>query len=106
MPDGAAGHDSTAAAGYEEGRRGYLRRLDDCLHLLEDAHENGSSVVSERMAEVVGVRVPTIATGMRIADAIEEVLRYQEPFMKRLPVEERRRSKRRRWDVLTPGPRA
>jgi hypothetical protein len=52
------------------------------------------------MADVVSVRVPTVAVGMKIADAIEEVLRYQEPFMKPLPTGERREMKRRRWDLV------
>ncbi len=62
-------------------RRIRLRRLDDCLNVLEQAHELDMTVVNEKIAELVADRVPTIHPGMLIADAIEEVLRHQEPYM-------------------------
>jgi hypothetical protein len=95
---------STAAIRYEAIRRAYLRRLDDCLELLEAAHEEGLIGVSSALAEVVSPRVPTVVPGMRIAEAIEEVLRYQEPYMKPLPLAERRQMRRRHWDALSHSP--
>lgn len=79
-----------------EERRIRLRRLDDCLELLEQAHELNMTVVSERMADAVADRVPTIHGGMLIADAIEEVLRHQEPYMVQIRPEVTRRVRRRR----------
>lgn len=79
-----------------EERRQRLRRLDDCLELLEQAHELNMTVVTERMAEAVADRVPTIHDGMLIADAIEEVLRHQEPYMVQIRPEVTRRVRRRR----------
>jgi rRNA-processing protein FCF1 len=79
-----------------EERRQRLRRLDDCLELLEQAHEVNMTVVTEQIAEAVADRVPTIHTGMLIADAIEEVLRHQEPYMVQIRPEVSRRVRRRR----------
>lgn len=79
-----------------EERRQRLRRLDDCLELLEQAHELNMSVVSEPMADAVADRVPTVCAGMLIADAIEEVLRHQEPYMVQIRPEVSRRVRRRR----------
>lgn len=79
-----------------EERRQRLRRLDDCLELLEQAHELNLTVVSERVADAVADRVPTIHSGMLIADAIEEVLRHQEPYMVQIRPEVSRRVRRRR----------
>src|ERR1019366_2070313 len=62
-------------------RRQRLRRLDDCLTLLEQAHEMEITVVTEKMAEALADRVPTVHGGMLVAEAIEEVLREQEPYM-------------------------
>src|SRR5438270_8612432 len=77
-------------------RRQRLRRLDDCLDLLEQAHELDMTVVTDRMAGAVGERVPTIQPGMLIAEAIEEVLRHQEPYMVQIRPEVSRRVRRRR----------
>lgn len=82
--------------GEREERRVRLRRLDDCLDALEQAHELDMTVVSEAMAEVLSERVPTIRQGMLIADAIEEVLRQQEPYMVQIRPEASRRVRRRR----------
>ncbi len=79
-----------------EERRGRLRRLDDCLNVLEQAHELDMTLVSEPMADALSDRVPTITTGMLIADAIEEVLREQEPYMIQVRPEVTRRVRRRR----------
>jgi hypothetical protein len=79
-----------------EDRRLRLRRLDDCLDVLEQAHELNLTEVSERMAEALSERVPTVHTGMLIADAIEEVLRQQEPYMVQIRPEVSRRVRRRR----------
>ena len=79
-----------------EERRQRLRRLDDCLELLEQAHELNMTVVTEPMADAVADRVPTIHAGMLIADAIEEVLRHQEPYMVQIRPEVTRRVRRRR----------
>ena len=77
-------------------RRQRLRRLDDCLELLEQAHELDLTVVNETIADAVADRVPTIHAGMLIADAIEEVLRHQEPYMVQIRPEVTRRVRRRR----------
>jgi hypothetical protein len=77
-------------------RRQRLRRLDDCLDVLEQAHELDLTVVSDRMADALSERVPTIREGMLIADAIEEVLRQQEPYMVQIRPEMSRRMRRRR----------
>jgi hypothetical protein len=79
-----------------EERRIRLRRLDDCLTVLEQAHELDLTVVSGPMAEMLADRVPTVREGMLIADAIEEVLRHQEPYMVQIRPEVSRRLRRRR----------
>lgn len=79
-----------------EERRQRLRRLDDCLELLEQAHELNLTTVTERMADALADRVPTVQPGMLIADAIEEVLRHQEPYMVQIRPEVSRRVRRRR----------
>jgi len=79
-----------------EDRRQRLRRLDDCLNVLEQAHEMDLTVVNERIAEALSERVPTVQAGMLIADAIEEVLRQQEPYMVQIRPEVSRRVRRRR----------
>lgn len=77
-------------------RRIRLRRLDDCLNVLEQAHENDLTVVTEAMAAMVSDRVPSISKGMLISDAIEEVLRQQEPYMVQVPPQVGSRRVRRR----------
>ena len=72
------------------------RRLYDCLDVLEQAHELNLTEVTERMAEALSERVPTVHPGMLIADAIEEVLRQQEPYMVQIRPEVSRRVRRRR----------
>jgi hypothetical protein len=79
-----------------EERRVRLRRLDDCLTVLEQAHELDLTTVTAGMVEVLSERVPTIREGMVIADAIEEVLRQQEPYMIQVRPEVTRRVRRRR----------
>jgi hypothetical protein len=79
-------------------RRLRLRRLDDCLEVLEQAHELDVTVVTERISELVSERVPTIKPGMLVADAIEEVLRQQEPYMVQIRPEVASRRVRRRRD--------
>jgi hypothetical protein len=79
-------------------RRVRLRRLDDCLDVLEQAHELDVTVVNDRIAELVSERVPTVKVGMLVADAIEEVLRQQEPYMVQLRPEVASRRVRRRRD--------
>ena len=79
-----------------EDRRLRLRRLDDCLDVLEQAHELNLTEVSDRMAEALSERVPTVHPGMLIAEAIEEVLRQQEPYMVQIRPEVSRRVRRRR----------
>ena len=79
-----------------EERRVRLRRLDDCLNILEQAHELNMTLVTAGMADALSERVPTIREGMVIADAIEEVLRQQEPYMIQVRPEVPRRVRRRR----------
>jgi hypothetical protein len=81
----------------DQERRIRLRRLDDCLNVLEQAHELDMTVVNDRITEMVSERVPTIHVGMLIAEAIEEVLRHQEPYMLQVrPEIVSRRVRRRR----------
>lgn len=77
-------------------RRQRLRRLDDCLTLLEQAHESNIDIVSEGIAEALADRVPSIREGMLVSDAIEEVLHQQEPYMVQMRPETTRRIRRRR----------
>ena len=77
-------------------RRIRLRRLDDCLDVLEQAHELNLTVVNDRISELVSMRVPTIRAGMLISEAIEEVLREQEPYMVQMRPEVGQRRVRRR----------
>ena len=88
-------------------RRQRLRRLDDCLAILEQAHELNYTIVTPEMAEAVSERVASIVQGMLVADAIEEVLRQQEPFMVQVRPEQSRRLRRRRdpFDVRLLIPR-
>lgn len=79
-----------------EERRVRLRRLDDCLNVLEQAHELDLTTVTDRIADALSDRVPSIHEGMLIADAIEEVLRQQEPYMIQVRPEVTRRVRRRR----------
>ena len=79
-----------------EERRVRLRRLDDCLTVLEQAHELDMTLVTDRIAEALSERVATIREGMLLADAIEEVLRQQEPYMIQVRPEVTRRIRRRR----------
>jgi hypothetical protein len=79
-----------------EERRVRLRRLDDCLTILEQAHELDMTLVTDRIAEALSERVPTICEGMLIADGIEEVLRQQEPYMIQVRPEVTRRVRHRR----------
>jgi hypothetical protein len=48
------------------------------------------------MADALADRVPTVHGGMLVADAIEEVLREQEPYMVQVRPEVSRRIRRRR----------
>jgi|SRR5437588_2744785 len=93
------------ASGSEgEERRVRLRRLDDCLNVLEQAHELDLTVVNDTIAEMIEDRVPTVRTGMLISEAIEEVLRQQEPYMVQMrPEVGSRRVRRRRepFDIRT-----
>jgi hypothetical protein len=94
-----------ADADYEAERRRRLRRLDDCLDVLEAAHEAGLVDVNTKIAEMICERVPSVSIGMSIADAIEEVLRCQEPFMAPQPPRQDRRVRHRRaaFDARTLG---
>ena len=81
-------------------RRQRLRRLDDCLNVLEHAHEHDLTHVTEQLADMVRDRVPVVQAGMLISDAIEEVLREQEPFMVQMRPEVVGRRVRRRREPL------
>ena len=95
-PRTVAGYLSAVEGEEIQERRSRLRRLDDCLNLLEQAHEHDLTHVTERMAEMIQDRVPAIAAGMLISDAIEEVLRQQEPYMVQMRPEYKERRVRRR----------
>jgi hypothetical protein len=84
------------STGEGEERRIRLRRLDDCLNVLEQAHELDLTTVNDKIAELVSERVPTVHVGMLITDAIEEVLRMQEPYMVQVRPEVGSRRVRRR----------
>ena len=70
--------------------------MDDCLNVLEQAHEMDLALVTARMAEMLSERVPAVRAGMQITEAIEEVLRQQEPYMVQIRPEMSRRLRRRR----------
>ena len=95
-PRTAAGYLSAMEGEELQERRSRLRRLDDCLNLLEQAHEKDMTHVSAHIAEMLQDRVPAVAAGMLISDAIEEVLRQQEPYMVQIRPEQKERRVRRR----------
>ena len=95
-PRTAASYLSAMEGAEIQERRNRLRRLDDCLNLLEQAHEQDMTAVTGRMAEMLQERVPAISAGMLISDAIEEVLRQQEPYMVQVRPEQKERRVRRR----------
>jgi len=55
-----------------------LRLLDLCLNELENAHERGETILSERLAQAVGAVVGPLVPGMSIADAMEIIFQEQE----------------------------
>ena len=60
-----------------------MGQLDGRLQILEDASEKGEMVVSARLAQIVGPRLPCIAVGMPITEAIEAVFQEQEILLSR-----------------------
>jgi hypothetical protein len=58
-----------------------LRRLDGCLHVLEDDHLRGEVAVSAPVAAMLRPHVASVTAGMPIADAIERVFTEQEPYL-------------------------
>ena len=79
-----------------EDRRLRLRRLDDCLDVLEQAHELNLTEVTERMAEALSERVPTVHPGCSSPTPSRRSLRQQEPYMVQIRPEVSRRVRRRR----------
>lgn len=71
------------------GDRDRLRALDACLHTLENAHEHNLLTVSPGLAETLRTRVAGIEAGMTITDAIEVVLREQEPCLRSRRLQQR-----------------
>jgi hypothetical protein len=64
-----------------DGNRRHLRRLDLCLKLLEDAHEQDEVMVPSDIADRVRLCVPSVEPGMLIAEAIDLVLSEQQPLL-------------------------
>ena len=61
-------------------RRGALRRLEDCLALLEAAQRLGATVVTPRVGGAIEDRLPRVREGMSIADAmvaVQEAIRAE-----------------------------
>jgi hypothetical protein len=58
-----------------------LRYLDACLGRLEEAHLRGEQRVSASLAARIEPHVPAIRAGILIIDAIDLVLRDQEPHL-------------------------
>jgi hypothetical protein len=56
-----------------------LHQLDACLEQLEEAHERGALTVPVPLALVIGRYVPAVVPGMTITQALELVMREQEP---------------------------
>jgi hypothetical protein len=59
-----------------------LRLLDACLSVLELAHEQGQVLVPEPVAAKLRPHVAAIVPGMPITEAIEQVLRCQERYLR------------------------
>lgn len=70
-----------AVPGVRAERRRRLRELDDCLELLEDAHEEGEWLVSPAVSARIGSRVGDIVPGMLITEALDLVFREQETYL-------------------------
>jgi hypothetical protein len=62
--------------------RARLRVLDACLTELEDANEREEATVSEALASRLGEHVRPLVPGMTINEAIDLVLREQEPHLR------------------------
>jgi hypothetical protein len=62
--------------------RARLRVLDACLTELEEANERDEVAVSEALASRLGEHVRSLVPGMTINEAIELVLREQEPHLR------------------------
>jgi hypothetical protein len=58
-----------------------LRRLDACLSVLEDAHEEDLTRVSAELALRVRHLVPGVRPGMLITDALDLVFQEQEQYL-------------------------
>ena len=65
----------------EKADRRRLRTLDACLGLLEEAHVRGEQRVSAQLAARIRPHAPAVRADLLIADAIDAVLRDQEPHM-------------------------
>lgn len=68
--------------------RARLRVLDACLTELEEANERDEVAVSEALASRLGEHVRSLVQGMTINEAIELVLREQEPHLRATPAAE------------------
>jgi hypothetical protein len=76
-------HEARAVEGPSPtGDRNRLRVLDACLQRLENAHEHNLLTVSPGLAETLRTQVTGIEVGMTITEAIEVVLREQEPCLR------------------------
>lgn len=61
--------------------RRWLRVLDVCLHVLEDASERGETAVSPLLAARLGVYVPGLRPGMPVTEALDQVFEQQQLVM-------------------------
>ena len=80
-PAAARPEPATANGSSREQGRLRLRQLDACLEHLEAAHERGALTVPVAIASAIARYVPAVVPGMRIATAIELVMRWQEPYL-------------------------
>jgi hypothetical protein len=71
-----------------QARRARLRRLDDCLNVLEQAHEQGLKRVTATIADTVRAYAPAVRPGMSIVLAHEAVLCEQAPYKRTVSLPE------------------
>lgn len=87
--------------------RARLRILDACLTALEEAHERDEVTVTPLLASRLGEHVRAVLPGMAISDAIDLVLREQEPHLRRPPAAADRAAtalpRRPRLDAMAAG---
>lgn len=82
--------------GERSNRRQALRRLEDCLELLEAARTLGATVLTPGLAAAVNARLPDVVGGMAMADAIAAAIAALENQTGPEPAPRERRYRHRR----------